>query len=112
VDGRTVTYAWYGEGTRFLDISDPENPTQFAYWRPDDGIVWASYLHRGYVYTADRTRGVDVLRFSSGASAARSASREVAAPAPSARQRRFIARVAGSYRPDPGTSVLCFIQTG
>ena len=46
VDGSTVTYAWYGEGTRFLDISDPENPTQFAYWRPDDGIVWASYMHR------------------------------------------------------------------
>ena len=112
VDGSTVTYAWYGEGTRFLDISDPENPTQFAYWRPDDGVVWASYLHRGYVYTADRTRGVDVLRFSRGASAARSASREVAAPAPSERQRRFVARVAGSYRPDPGTSFLCFIQTG
>jgi hypothetical protein len=56
VAGSTVSYAWYGEGTRFLDISDPENPTQFAYWRPDDGIVWASYMHKGYVYTADRTR--------------------------------------------------------
>ena len=112
VDGSTVTYAWYGEGTRFLDVSDPENPTQFAYWRPDDGIVWASYLHRGYVYTADRTRGVDVLRFKRGASTARSASREVTAPAPTARQRRFLTRVAASYRPDPGTSFLCFIQTG
>jgi hypothetical protein len=39
VDGSTVTYAWYGEGTRFLDVSDPANPTQFAYWRPDDGVV-------------------------------------------------------------------------
>ena len=102
VDGSTVTYAWYGEGTRFLDISDPENPTQFAYWRPDDGIVWASYLHRGYVYTADRTSGVDVLRLSRGASAARSAGREVAAPAPSARQRRFLARVAGTLQARPG----------
>jgi hypothetical protein len=73
VDGSTVTYAWYGEGTRFLDISDPANPTQFAYWRPDDGIVWASYMYKGYVYTADRTRGVDVLRLTSGASAARAA---------------------------------------
>ena len=36
VDGAVVSYAWYGEGTRFLDISDPENPRQFAYWRPDD----------------------------------------------------------------------------
>ena len=66
MDGSTVAYAWYGEGTRFLDISDPANPTQFAYWRPDDGIVWASYLHGGYVYTADRSRGVDVLRLTGG----------------------------------------------
>ena len=70
VDGSTVTYAWYGEGTRFLDISDPEDPTQFAYWRPDDGIVWASYMHDGYVYTADRNRGVDVLKLTGGAKAA------------------------------------------
>jgi hypothetical protein len=112
VDGSTVTYAWYGEGTRFLDISDPANPTQFAYWRPDDGIVWASYLHKGYVYTADRTRGVDVLRLTAGASAARSARRDIALAAPSARQRRFLARVATRFRPDPGTSFLCFIQTG
>ncbi len=112
VDGSTVTYAWYGEGTRFLDISDPENPTQFAYWRPDNGVVWASYMHRGYVYTADRTRGVDVLRLTSGASAARSAGREVVAAAPSAKQRRFVARFASRYKPDPGTSFLCVIETG
>ena len=110
VDASTVTYAWYGEGTRFLDISDPENPTQFAYWRPDDGIVWASYMHRGYVYTADRTRGVDVLRLTGGAKAARAAGREVAAPAPSARQRRFLTRLAGQYRADPGTAGLCLLQ--
>ena len=88
VDGSTVAYAWYGEGTRFLDISDPANLTQFAYWRPDDGIVWASYMHKGYVYTADRTRGVDVLRLTPSASAARRAGREVVAPSPSASQRR------------------------
>jgi hypothetical protein len=111
VDGSTVTYAWYGEGTRFLDISDPENPTQFAYWRPDDGIVWASYLHDGYVYTADRTRGVDVLKLTAGATAARARGREVSAPAPSRRQRAFLAQVATQYRVDPGTAGLCLLQT-
>jgi hypothetical protein len=110
VDGSTVTYAWYGEGTRFLDISDPANPTQFAYWRPDDGIVWASYMHRGYVYTADRTRGVDVLRLTGGATAARRSRREVAAPAPSARQRRFAARMTREYQGDPGTAWLCLLE--
>jgi hypothetical protein len=111
VDGNTVTYAWYGEGTRFLDIADPENPTQFAYWRPDDGIVWASYMHRGYIYTADRTRGVDVLRLTGAATAARSAGREVRAPSPSRRQRRFLARLATGYKVDPGTAGLCLLQT-
>ena len=111
VDGSTVTYAWYGEGTRFLDISDPENPTQFAYWRPDNGIVWASYLHEGYVYTADRTRGVDVLKLTTGATAARAGVREVRAPAMSRRQRRFLSRLAITYRGDPGTAGICLIQT-
>ena len=70
VDGSLVTYAWYGEGTRFLDISDPANPRQVAYWRPDNGIVWASYNYKGYIYTADRTRGVDILKLTGGAKAA------------------------------------------
>jgi hypothetical protein len=109
VDGSTVTYAWYGEGTRFLDISDPENPTQFAYWRPDDGIVWASYMHDGYVYTADHVRGIDVLRLTKGADRARSARREVKAKRMSRKQRRFLARQAWVYRADPATRGLCLL---
>ncbi len=109
VDGPVVTYAWYGEGTRFLDISDPANPRQFAYWRPDDTIVWASYLHDGYVYTADRNRGVDVLKFAPGASSARTSGKEVVAPPQSARHRRFLARIAAQFRADPATAGLCFL---
>ena len=111
VDGSTVTYAWYGEGTRFLDISDPANPAQFAYWRPDDGIVWASYLHEGHVYTADRTRGVDVLKLTTGARAAAAGGRQVVAPAMSKRQRRFLSRLAITYKGEAGTAGICLIQT-
>jgi hypothetical protein len=110
VDGSVVTYAWYGEGTRFLDISDPANPQQIAYWRPDDTIVWASYMHEGYIYTADRNRGVDVLRLAPGATTARAASREVVAPPQSAKQRRFLTRVASRFRADRGTAGICFLQ--
>jgi hypothetical protein len=110
VDDNTVTYAWYGEGTRFLDISDPENPTQFAYWRPDDGIVWASYMHEGYVYTADRMRGVDVLRLTGGATAAAAANREVTAPPPSKRQLSFLDRASRQFTMDPGTAGICLIE--
>jgi hypothetical protein len=111
VDGPIVTYAWYGEGTRFLDISDPANPRQFAYWRPDDGVVWASYLHEGYIYTADRTRGVDVLKLTSGASSARKSGHEVVAPSMSRRQQRFLASLATQYKADPGTAGLCYLQS-
>ena len=59
-------------------------------------------MHKGYIYTADRTRGVDVLKLTGGAKAARLASREVRAPAPSARQRQFLAQQASLYRIDQG----------
>jgi hypothetical protein len=109
VDGATVTYAWYAEGTRFLDISDPANPTQFAYWRPDDGNVWASYLHNGYVYTADATRGVDVLRLTAGARAARRSGKEVVAAPSNARHRAFVRGLAARYKADPSTAGLCLL---
>ncbi len=110
VEGSEIAYAWYGEGTRFLDISDPTTPYQYAYWRPDDGIVWASYFHNGYVYTADRTRGVDVLRLTRGAHRARAAHRAVQAKRPSAKQRRFLANLAWKYKADPSTAGLCLLQ--
>ena len=109
VDGSTVAYAWYGEGTRFLDISNPQFPKQIAYWRPDDTLVWASYMHDGYVYTADHVRGIDVLRLTKGADKARSARREVRTKRMSHKQRRFLARMAWVYRADPATRGLCLL---
>jgi hypothetical protein len=109
VDGPVVSYAWYGEGTRFLDVSDPANPRQFAYWRPDDTLVWAAYLHRGYVYTADHVRGVDVLKFQPGAVSARANRRAIVAPPASARHRRFLARIASQLQADPATGGICYL---
>jgi hypothetical protein len=109
VDGPVVSYAWYGEGSRFLDVSDPEHPRQFAYWRPDDGIVWATYLHRGYVYTADHVRGVDVLKFTHGAVSARRDRRAVVAAPPSAPHRAFMSRWAWRLKADPATGGICYL---
>ena len=80
----------------------------FAYWRPDDGIVWASYMRDGYIYTADRNRGVDILRLTAGAKAARRSGQEVIAPPQSARQRRFLAKVSKKMVADPATGFLCY----
>jgi hypothetical protein len=111
VDGSLVTYAWYGQGTRFLDISRPESPIQVAYYRPDGGNVWASYLYKGYIYTADQARGVDVLRFKKGAKAAAASRREVVAPAMSAKQQTFLRGLAKSFQPDPSAGFICMLPT-
>jgi hypothetical protein len=70
VDGNIIVQAWYGQGTRFIDVSDPANPQQVGYFRIPSGTTGvtagsasATYFHKGLVYVADYNRGVDVLRF-------------------------------------------------
>ena len=110
LDGSIVSYAWYAEGTRFLDISDPEHPIQVAYWRPDDTNVWAAENHRGYIYTSDANRGVDVLKLTPTASIAGARGREVSAPAMSKRQLARVAKAAKRWKADPSTAGLCLLQ--
>jgi hypothetical protein len=98
-----LAYAWYDQGTRFVDVRDPRHPKQVAYYRPDDGVAWAPYYHRGYVFVADHGRGVDILRLKGRAHEGR----EVRAPRPSARHRRLVARSMRGLRADPQLGWLC-----
>ena len=102
-----LAYAWYDQGTRFVDVSDPTNPIQVAYYRPDDGVAWAPYYHRGYVYVADHGRGVDVLKLDREARKASAARREVVAPKASKRHQRLVARASRGLAPDPQLGWLC-----
>ncbi len=102
-----VAYAWYANGTRFLDVSDPANPIQIAYYRPDGTNVWAPYFHGDYVYTADHGRGIDILRLTAGARRARDTRREALAPAPRARHVRMASDQAGDLRADPDVGWAC-----
>jgi hypothetical protein len=55
--------AFYSQGTRFLDVRDPRHIRQVGFYRPTDADTWASYWRPGgYVFVADFTRGVDILR--------------------------------------------------
>ena len=55
--------AFYTQGTRFLDVRDPHHLKQVGFYRPNDANTWASYWRPGgYVFVADFTRGVDILR--------------------------------------------------
>ncbi|MEA2495182.1 MAG: hypothetical protein QOJ29_3093 [Thermoleophilaceae bacterium] len=61
-DGITAN-AFYTQGVRFLDTSDPTNIRQVGYFVDVDSNTWAAYWHKGYVYVADLQRGIDVLHF-------------------------------------------------
>jgi hypothetical protein len=61
-----LVQSFYEQGTRFIDVRDPSNPTQVGVFRPGDATAWAPYFHGDYVYVADRVRGVDIIRLARG----------------------------------------------
>ena len=104
---RFVAYSWYDQGTRILDVSDPTEPIQVAYYRPDGGVSWAPYFHAGHVYVADHGRGVEVLKVSGGAAKAAGARKELVAPKASERHMRLVRAASAGLRPDPKLGWLC-----
>ena len=100
---RVLAYSWYDQGTRFIDVSDPTDPVQVGYYRPDDGVSWAPYYHNGYVFVADHGRGVDILKLQDDAFSGR----EVVAPPPSKRHLRLAARASRGLRADPVLGWMC-----
>jgi hypothetical protein len=62
-----VADAWYEQGIRFLDVSDPRDIRQVGYFMPAVTEAWRAEWHDGLVYTFDVARGIDVIRFNGGA---------------------------------------------
>jgi hypothetical protein len=97
-----VAWAFYGQGTRFLDVSDPKDIRQVGYFRPDGASTWAPYFRGDYVYVADNARGIDILRFTGS-----TASPTLAAPAAEVTPLPAMSRTFGYMCPTkvPGLSV-------
>ncbi len=62
-DGGIVAEAFYAQGIRFIDVSDPRRPVQVGYFVPHGAVAAAPAYRRGLVYAAQYTSGIDVLRF-------------------------------------------------
>ncbi|HVF19659.1 MAG TPA: hypothetical protein VNA14_05400 [Mycobacteriales bacterium] len=58
-----LAYAFYNQGTRFLDVRNPRDIRQIGYFRPDDANTFAAYWHEDYVVIADSSRGIDIVKF-------------------------------------------------
>jgi hypothetical protein len=85
--------AFYTQGTRFLDVSNPRRPRQIAYFRPNDANTWAAYWHNGYVFIADFTRGIDIIRLTGAAAHRTAAAPGLTAPTlPAGRDLMTVAR--------------------
>lgn len=57
-----IAQSYYGQGTHFIDVNDPKNPTQIGYYRAEGGSNWAPYWNGDVMYIADGARGVDIIR--------------------------------------------------
>lgn len=62
-DGNILVQAFYGQGTRFIDFSDPRHPVQVGYFVPPGTEAATPAYHDGLVYAAQYSDGIDVLRF-------------------------------------------------
>jgi hypothetical protein len=76
-DGKTMTVAWYSQGIQVLDLSNltgvsagaqgtsaPVGIQRTGFWKVRFGDAWSAKMDdRGFVYTGDTQRGMDVVRF-------------------------------------------------
>lgn len=60
-DRDLLVMGFYTAGVFIIDFSDATDPVEVANYRPG-GNVWEGRYHRGFIYTGDGARGVDILR--------------------------------------------------
>lgn len=67
--GDVIPFAWFAQGLRLMDISDPYTPKEVGHYLPDlqpgcDRVCANDVTidDRGLIYVVDRLRGVDILQ--------------------------------------------------
>ena len=96
--GGLAGVAWYGNGTRLLDVTNPEHMRQIGYFVPPVGEAWAAYwapTDDSVLYIVDALRGVDVLRVHRGMPPTS------VAPMSAEEENRMARASAARNRPDP-----------
>ena len=85
-DGKTLVMAWYSQGVQVLDISGLQGLSagaggtdagvgikRIANWTASGADAWSAKMDdRGYIFTGDTQRGMDVLRWDRSAKASTS----------------------------------------
>jgi hypothetical protein len=59
-----IAIAFYSQGTRLLDISDPRHIREAGFFNVSGTNTWSAHWHGdNYIYVADFQRGLDILRY-------------------------------------------------
>ncbi len=62
-DADRLVAGWYGRGIHVVDYTDPAQARSRGHFIPTGANTWAAKPHRGYIFTGDIARGMDVLRY-------------------------------------------------
>ncbi len=57
-----VAVTWFTAGISVIDLTDPLQPTEAAYFDSDDSASYSALWHGEYLFSNDHMRGVDVLQ--------------------------------------------------
>jgi hypothetical protein len=109
--GGIVAGAWYTQGFRFLDVTDPTDPIQTAYFRPDEGNGFAPMWHGDVVYAGDSALGIHLLTLGEDAAAASAEREEVLAPERTATQVAAARATTAALEPDDVYGWSCALPT-
>lgn len=62
-DQNRMTIAWYKQGVRVVDYSDPAQAKELGWFIPKGANTWGAKPHRGFVFASDMARGLDVYEY-------------------------------------------------
>lgn len=62
VDDDRIVSGFYSGGSMLIDATDPASPTVLTHIAQAPTSSWATYYHRGVVFSGDGVRGLDVYR--------------------------------------------------
>jgi hypothetical protein len=107
-----VAGGWYTQGFRFLDVTDPTDPFQIAYFRPDGGSGWSTHWIGEIIYANDINGGIHLLTLDGDAAAAAETRTEVLAPTLTEEQGAMARATDAQFAPDPVFGYSCLIPAG
>lgn len=96
-----VAGGWYSQGFRFLDVTDPTDPNQIAYFRPEGGSGWSTHWIGEVIYANDSVHGIHILTLDADAAQRVETRSEVLAPQMTSAELGAARRSAARFTADP-----------